>query len=487
MRDSELVTFVGVQFRSSRDLLDDAHGAGSPASCASQACAALMWIAQVRELAAGISRISGGQRSSVHLYTSCLASTNAEALFSAKRNPRVVISSHRSHHPALRQALLRMRAWAQRSTVSGSLELWRSSSLLTLLKWSAVAAVHARIVVVLDIDVEPLPRPMPSVPSAWLALLRCVLRSDERFFSLADHSAPVNAAVMLLKPSLALFSEGLAALRPGGFNRSHGWAARGPPRLAVPRSDAAWRQPKLRSTLASGWDFVGASIDQGFFFAMHRVRHQHGADLSADRGQSTPPHQCSARRRGAPYAPLRHYAGGCKPEMCLREAVACDPREGAGRRSGRRGHAMRPPSPLIQRLLGTSLHSSSHFDALDVARTLWWGRRARRSLHRMMRALPAGCGRYVASRSHARAVRGHAFDEAVADTCARLRACSEFLANGIGCIVESLDEHNVSALRVRAVLGLQAEVEQGPMRASTLLNLVVSSDFDRAMPTAPIL
>ena len=84
----DLVCFFGIQYRVGDSLVVASDASGDPRSCASSICAALVWIAQVRELAAGISRAANGERASVHLFTSCLTAATGAAL-SADGGPHV--------------------------------------------------------------------------------------------------------------------------------------------------------------------------------------------------------------------------------------------------------------------------------------------------------------------------------------------------------------------------------------------------------------
>ena len=54
----------------------------------------------------------------------------------------------------------------------------------------------------------------------WLRLLRCANRSGWSLLSLPDHSAPVNTAFLVVKPSRALYLEGIAALHPASSSHS---------------------------------------------------------------------------------------------------------------------------------------------------------------------------------------------------------------------------------------------------------------------------
>ena len=77
---------------------------------------------------------------------------------------------------------------------------------------------------------------------SWAHALDCALAQPYALYSLHDHSAPVNAALLLLKPSEALFAEGVRVLQlPTPFNRTHGWELVGPlSSSTVDKSDPVW-------------------------------------------------------------------------------------------------------------------------------------------------------------------------------------------------------------------------------------------------------
>ena len=171
--------------RGCRVALEHARHTVAGKSCRAEACNLLNWIRQTQRLAAAVAKRTA-RRASVHLWTRCISQADGPALSRAGQAPVVL---HNSHDRALYDALLSMRRAA--SSRRGGLfdpqwkKVWLSSPVLNLLKWSAVGATWAELVVLLDLDMEPhpdlsrLPRPLlhasrqEDAMDAWAWLLRC--------------------------------------------------------------------------------------------------------------------------------------------------------------------------------------------------------------------------------------------------------------------------------------------------------------------------
>lgn len=104
----------------------------------------------------------------------------------------------------------------------------------------------------------------------------------------ADHSSPLNTGVMVLRPSMWLFEDGLRVLQACTWNHTHGWQLVGPPdRLGIVPTHPdgvevardVMHRPKAGDPLAwtKAWRFAFSSSDQGFFWYMLYVRHRLGA------------------------------------------------------------------------------------------------------------------------------------------------------------------------------------------------------------------
>lgn len=311
--------------------------------CDSAMCALVHWTRQVQALASRISMHSG-ESTSVHIFSTCMNTALATLLSTTGAEARVKV--HASHSKALMRAVSKMRAFAidrhgcsgrpltTRDTPGSDNCEWARPGVLMLLRWQIMNMADARLVVYLDLDVEVLPRwsllllpPHSSarrvVPSNrstsdvrvdqaakdWLSLLRCAEHSNQSLWSYPDHSSPVNGALLVVRPNVKIYLEGVAvlqgAIRWAPFNYSHGWERIGRPHSVVPPTDHVWQRRRGHSALVDGntWDFVGGSVDQGFVYYMMRVRHTLGVDIRLS--------ECAA----APQEPLTvfHHYGGVHP------------------------------------------------------------------------------------------------------------------------------------------------------------------------------
>ena len=272
----------------------------------------------------------------------------------------------------------------------------------------------------------------------WLRVLRCANSSRWSLLSLPDHSAPVNTAFLVVKPSRALYLEGIAALQraaSGAFNRTHGWDLVGPPSTAVPAlDDSRTRASEMRSR--DDWSFVCASLDQGFFFYMMRVRSAVGSDLGrvCSLGPHEQPHVPRMR------AKLRHYAGGVKPEESLALAGRCS-------HKGALVMAARPRSGFW-RLLRPAAEPKLRYIAQEIARSLSWGERTRALAAELLGQPEATAPREfdrptqpLCSAATARPLRptGPA-------VCPLLHSCVAKLSEGLRCLRAELDFYNVTLL-----------------------------------------
>ena len=337
MRD--YVAFVASQFvRSVPPAPPSAPMDGS--LCSTRVCAIVAWARQVHAVASMVRRRTG-MPSSVHLFSPCVHEDLAKLLSVGDHLCKVIV--HHRHHAALQRAVEALHEIAVNRRCCSQ---WASSSVFMLLRWEAMNMEQsARMVVYLDLDVEILPRwpallttlglsqaprrrddeSIKRVGHEWHQLIACALRSRYSLLSYPDHSSPVHGGLLILRPNVTLFREGLALLRrtaaQGGFNSSAGWDNLGPPRDVVPASDHVWHRQHGHSRIvdANDWAFVGGEVDQGFIFHMLRVRHRLGADIRITECASPHPRVLSSNS-AKPTANLFHFGavGGAKPDETLR-------------------------------------------------------------------------------------------------------------------------------------------------------------------------
>ena len=263
--------------------------------CAESSCGLANWVIQLQELTLRLHQRSG-EHFSVHVYSPCAPLLKDLRRVSAKHTPLVL---HRAHAGVLVNATRRLTGRAM---------------IKTLHKWEIVSMVRAQVVVFLDMDIELLPHlalqgtadlglQVERVASDWLRLLWCARASPRRLHSFPDFSSPVNAAIMLVRPDLALYRAGLDVLRQAAgrpFDHKRGWEGLGPPLTVTPKGDDAWRRRRghMQMLDLDTHDFVGAPIDQGFFFHMMRVRAALGGVPPAPRAPRPSRAQSARRGRG---------------------------------------------------------------------------------------------------------------------------------------------------------------------------------------------
>ena len=136
-------------------------------------------------------------------------------------------------------------------------------------------------------------------------------------------------------------------------------------RCLARRAAAHARLLRARCASRDDWGFVCASLDQGFFFYMMRIRSALGSDLG--RVCSLGSHEKAPEPRMR--AKLRHYAGGVKPEEALALASRCS--HGGALVMGAK------PRSKFWRLLRPAAERKLRGIAQEIARTLSWGERTR--------------------------------------------------------------------------------------------------------------
>ena len=100
----------------------------------------------------------------------------------------------------------------------------------------------------------------------------------------ADHSAPINTGLLLVRPSTRIYRQVLAAMHHSAFNLSTGYDGMGPP-LRLARSALSLPEVKrLERTqffARDSWRFDFSGADQGFFYYFFFLRNRYGGRPAA--------------------------------------------------------------------------------------------------------------------------------------------------------------------------------------------------------------
>jgi hypothetical protein len=200
----------------------------------------------------------------------------------------------------------------------------------TLLKWELMRLVEYDAILFSDMDVDLMPtRLLPvgrgatalaPIREEWARMLPILMAPDAsiRMVASADWSSPINAGLLLLRPSAAIFREGLDALH-APFDTSRGWNRTGGPAALM---GAAGLLHTDGSTLHyqgaparidhQNWDFVGSDIDQGLFFYVLLARHRVGRYARLRHGGRASPGG-SKRAHGQQHMVDHYWGTGQKP------------------------------------------------------------------------------------------------------------------------------------------------------------------------------
>lgn len=495
----ELAAFVTSHFvrqHAGSDRTDAQARAGARISaCQPQSCALLHWLRQTRELASLVSAHSG-ERMSVQIFTECLEPAWGPML---SQRPRVVSASapsvrvviHPTHGAKIREAVRRLQERARRMRCCFD---QTTPMVETLHKWEVLSLTRARVAVFVDLDVELLPQrslaladpsataaaleraaaPARRVATEWAALLRCASSSNYSLLATPDHSSPVNAAIMLLRPDAALFREGIEVLHAAAatpFDNELGWGRVGKPSVSLPLTDHAWyRRPGHMEMLDKDtWRFVGAQIDQGFFFYMTRVIHTSGADtrLSACARDPAGP--------GVDDAAFYHYGahGGRKPEA----AAQAWSQAWRGRRGGQGGQC--------EAVVSSAVGKGKSVQLEGLRRAFGWTRRAHAEMRAMASELDAASRVPTPLPPTAAHIRARALnDTEVEALSAQLRRCEGVIDGAVRCVHHGAAAwRNSSARRAPGTPARALDAERAQLR-SVLHSFSGPGGLPRAIPIA---
>ena len=153
---------------------------------------------------------------------------------------------------------------------------------------------------------------------AWTHGFKSFLDSQLQLIASSDIASPINTAVMLLKPNLSIFEEGLRVLQRKRFDPLLGFDRVGAPQSALVhlRGTLEWQRINRTTMLRKNdWNFVGGHACQGLFVYLFLVRSEASLPFFAFPKNLTfrTSHNVGTMR-------LRHFGAGTKP---WRPSVRC--------------------------------------------------------------------------------------------------------------------------------------------------------------------
>ena len=183
--------------------------------------------------------------------------------------------------------------WTQMLNLAQLSFSWtRQLTLRALFKLQLFRLTEYRAILFTDVDADPfLPstgRPPTArmkvghrdnkyreMERAWTRSLGRFLYSPKQLIASSDWSSPINTGVMLLKPRLSTFDEGVSVLRRGQFHPLFGFDRVGRPREALAHLTREVVWPGIMRTnmfRKNDWNFIGGHADQGLFVYLFLVR-----------------------------------------------------------------------------------------------------------------------------------------------------------------------------------------------------------------------
>ncbi|KAG8469090.1 hypothetical protein KFE25_007608 [Diacronema lutheri] len=154
-----------------------------------------------------------------------------------------------------------------------------------LTKWALVGLVRYELVLCVDNDVDffeagrrspaGVDAYLAAATRAWAEEVPRFRASPARLLGTADMEAPVNMGMVWLKPSRAMFEEGVALLRTGRFSYETGFNMTGRP-LELMDAQMARTLPMNRTRMIylNTWNVVAGASDQGLFSLVFMMRHR---------------------------------------------------------------------------------------------------------------------------------------------------------------------------------------------------------------------
>lgn len=212
--------------------------------------------------------------------------------------------------------------WA--AMLNYSAYIWpRQLSLRALYKLQLFRLTEYHAILFTDVDVDPFLLSAGKPPSftssaardmerAWTVAFKALLESPVRLVASSDIASPINTAVMVLKPNLSIFEEGMEILRRRRFNPQLGFDFVGRPRdaLAHLHKTPEWiRIERTRMLQDNDWNFIGGHACQGLFVYLFLVR----GDGEPLRYFAYPKSRALRLQQGLGTMRVRHFNSGTKP------------------------------------------------------------------------------------------------------------------------------------------------------------------------------
>jgi hypothetical protein len=259
-----------------------------------QVCGIVKWCADTARFAAELPRLVqrvGGESNAWYSNVEVVVATNNVSFTRAQCAQPTVLIEQMSDEIVELATTFPFRAFdrrAGRAEVAAAKGRWHivpeAFDRAILTKWFLVGFTRYEMLWVIDNDIDlfevgrtsrlGMDAYLVGAARAWVQELPRFRESSARLLSSADKETPLNTGVMWLKPSRALYDEGIALLRTYRFSIHTGFNNSGRPRDLMPPALAA--DPGVsgsRMMELNTWNFVAASSDQGLFTLVFLMRH----------------------------------------------------------------------------------------------------------------------------------------------------------------------------------------------------------------------
>jgi hypothetical protein len=160
--------------------------------------------------------------------------------------------------------------FAETHKTDGAMSLTMERQARFLMKWQLFRLVEYDRVIYWDSDIDAY-YPQPVHRKLHKTMNHVVYMPPGIMYAHSDHESPINGGVLIVRPDIHLYRDGLAVLERNVFNVTHGFDLAGRPMASMNASDVM----KLSHTACirnNDWHFVTSDSDQGLFSYMTYVR-----------------------------------------------------------------------------------------------------------------------------------------------------------------------------------------------------------------------